>query len=70
MINRGAGGSGVQLNIYISSASDEYFVIKALEMPELSVRAATIGEIPEAVRAAAAEATGLAPADFDIIADY
>jgi hypothetical protein len=43
---------------------------KRLKLPELTARAGTIDEIPEAVRAAAAAHTGRAPEDFDVQVDY
>jgi hypothetical protein len=60
----------MQLNVYISSASDGLFHLRAVELPELAARTKRIEDIPEAVSAAAAEITGGTPADFDIVMAY
>ncbi|MBT2565068.1 hypothetical protein J7I84_00900 [Arthrobacter sp. ISL-85] len=49
------------LTAYIASASDGFFMVKTIEIPELAVRTGKIEQIPEAVRAAAA-ITGKGPA--------
>jgi hypothetical protein len=46
----------LQLNVYVASASDGFFTIKAVRMLELSAQARTLEEIPDAVRSAAADA--------------
>ncbi|GKV74465.1 hypothetical protein [Pseudarthrobacter sp. NCCP-2145] len=58
------------LNVYISSAADGYFLLRAVEIPELKVKAKRFDDIPDAVRAAAAAVTGKAPGDFEIALDY
>ncbi|WP_181405881.1 hypothetical protein [Pseudarthrobacter phenanthrenivorans] len=58
------------MNVYISSASDGYFLLKTVEIPELTARAGTIEDMPGAVRAAAAVLTGRAPDDFEVSLDY
>lgn len=58
------------LTVYISSATDGYFLVKAKELPDLAAKANSIEGIPDAARAAAANLTGRAPSDFDVIADY
>ncbi|MDJ0356701.1 hypothetical protein [Paenarthrobacter sp. PH39-S1] len=60
----------MQLNVYISDASDGHFLLKAVEMPELTARASRMDDIPDAVPAAAAALTGLAIGDFEITMDY
>lgn len=58
------------LTVYISSATDGYFLVKAKELPDLAAKAISIRGVPDAARAAAAKLTGLAPSDFDVIPDY
>jgi hypothetical protein len=58
------------LNVYISSATDGYFLLKAVEIPQLSVTVRGLDDIPRAVRAAAAALTGRAPEDFEISLNY
>jgi predicted RNase H-like HicB family nuclease len=60
----------LQLNVYISSAADGLFTIKAVQMPELVAHARTIEDIPLAARSAAAAIAGHAPGDFDIIMEF
>ncbi|MEV8181457.1 MULTISPECIES: hypothetical protein [Micrococcaceae] len=60
----------MKLNVYIASASDDFFTVKAVQMPELSAQARTLEEIPDAVRSAAAAVAGQ-PADFfDVVIDF
>lgn len=60
----------LQLNVYIASASDGFFTVKAAQMPQLSAQARTLADIPDAVRSAAAAITGQ-PADvFDVVIDF
>lgn len=60
----------MQLKVYVASASDGYFSVKCVLMPELTACAPTIKELPEAVRTAAAAITGPAVEDFDVIIDF
>lgn len=60
----------LQLNVYIASASDGFFTVKAVQMPELSTGARTLEEIPDAVRSAAAAAAGRPAEDFDVVLDF
>jgi hypothetical protein len=60
----------LQLNVYVANAADGFFLFKVVELPELTARAGTIDEIPEAVRVAAAALTGRAPEDFDVQVDF
>ncbi|WP_458782329.1 hypothetical protein [Arthrobacter sp. D3-16] len=60
----------MQLNVYISSADDGLFTIKAVQIPELTAHAQTIEGIPHAVRCAAGAMTGKQPEDFDVIIDF
>lgn len=60
----------MQLNVYIANASDGFFVVKAVQMPELSARTRTLEEIPDAVRAAAAAVAGRPADSFDVIMDF
>ncbi|MEW1812496.1 hypothetical protein AB0284_17540 [Pseudarthrobacter phenanthrenivorans] len=60
----------MQLNVYISSAADGIFRLKAAELPELTAQARELEDIPAAVRSAAAALTGREPGDFDITIDY
>jgi hypothetical protein len=61
---------GLQLNVYIASASDGFYTAKAVQMPELSAHARTLEEIPEAVRSAAAAVTGQPANFFDVVIDF
>jgi hypothetical protein len=67
---RKGSDKNLQLTVYISSASDGYFLLRAVELPDLTARAGTIDGIPVAVRDAAAVLTGRAPDDFDVSLDY
>jgi predicted RNase H-like HicB family nuclease len=67
---REGSDKNLQLNVYISSASDGYFLLRAVEIPELTARASTIEDIPAQVRTAAAALTGKAPDDFEVSLDY
>ena len=58
------------LNVYISSATDGFFLLRSVEIPELTVTARKLDDIPTVVRAAAAAVTGREPDDFDIVVDY
>ncbi len=60
----------LRLNVYISSADDRLFTIKAVQIPELTAHAQTLEGIPDAVRSATAALTGKQPKDFDIIIDF
>jgi hypothetical protein len=60
----------VLLNVYISSASDGLFTVKAVQMPKLIVHTRTIEEIPDAVRYAAAAIVGRRPEEFEVILDF
>lgn len=60
----------MQLNIYISSAADGLFTVRAIQIPALVAYARTIEDIPHAVRSAAAAIAGGAPDDFDIVMDF
>lgn len=60
----------MQLNVYIASASDGFFTVKAMSMPELSAQARTLEEIPDAVRSAAAVVAGQSPEDFEVVLDF
>lgn len=60
----------MRLTVYISSASDGYFLLKAKELPGLLAKAESIDEIADAVCEAAAALTGRSPLEFDVIADY
>ena len=59
----------MRLSVYIYSASDGHFQLKAPELPELTAEAWGMGNIP-GPRAAAAALTGRKPTDFDITLDY
>lgn len=60
----------MKLNVYISSAEDGILTVKAVQIPELSVQAGTIAEIPAAVRSAAAAISGHPPDDFVVVSDF
>lgn len=60
----------LQLNVYISSADDGLFTIKAVQIPELTAYARTIEGISDAARSAAAAIAGRQPEDFDVIIDF
>lgn len=60
----------MKLNVYISRAEDGILTVKAVQIPELSVQAGTIAEIPDAVRSAAASISGQSPDDFVVVADF
>ena len=58
------------LNAYISTATDGHFILKVVEIPELTALASTVDDIPDAARAAAARMTGTAAVDFDVRVNY
>ncbi|MBT2566948.1 hypothetical protein J7I84_10665 [Arthrobacter sp. ISL-85] len=60
----------MQLDTYISRASDGLFTAKTMQMPELTAQARTIEEIPHAVRSAAAAISGRPAENFDVILDF
>jgi hypothetical protein len=60
----------VQLNVYISSADDGLFTIKAVQLPELTAHTRTIEGISDAARSAAAAIAGRQPEDFEVIIDF
>ncbi|HEY1155282.1 MAG TPA: hypothetical protein VGE95_03195, partial [Arthrobacter sp.] len=60
----------VVLTTYINDATDHYFTLGIVELPEVRAAAADLAGIPEAVRAAAAKRTGMAPDVFTIVRDY
>lgn len=60
----------MQLNVYISSASDGLFTVKAVQMPELTAEAGTIEDVPNMVRSAAAAMVGGRPENFEVVFDF
>lgn len=60
----------MQLTVYISSAADGLLTVKTTQVPELSVLARTLEDIPDAVCAAAAALTGRTAEDFVVVMDF
>lgn len=56
----------MRLTTRIRSADDGWFALEVLELPELETYAKTFEEIPDAVRRAAATATGRDPDEFEV----
>lgn len=67
---KGGRDNRLQLNVYISSAADGIFTVKAVQMQELSAHARTLEDVPGAVRSAAAALTGESPEEFDLVLDF
>lgn len=65
-----SGREQLLLNVYISSAADGLLTVKSAQMPELSVLARTLENIPDAVCAAAAVLSGRTPEDFLVVMDF
>ena len=56
----------MELTVRIRSANDGWFALDVLELPELEAYAKAFDDIPDAVRKAAASATGREPSDFNV----
>lgn len=56
----------MRLTTRIRSANDGWFALDVLELPELEAYAKAFEDIPDAVRRAAAAATGRDPGEFDV----
>ncbi|MDQ0693174.1 hypothetical protein [Arthrobacter sp. W4I7] len=59
----------MQLKVYISTATDGFFTVKAVQMPELTAEARTLEDIPDALRSAAAAIVSQPPEDFHVVMD-
>lgn len=60
----------MRLTVQIKRANDGHLELEVEEIPQLSLTAKNLQEIPDVVKAAAAEWTGRPADEFTIIADY
>ncbi|MEV4988430.1 transcriptional regulator [Pseudarthrobacter sp. LMD1-1-1.1] len=56
----------MKLTARIRSASDGWLALEVIEMPGLEAAAKRFEDIPDAVRAAAAQSTGRPQTEFDV----
>ncbi|MFF2347009.1 hypothetical protein [Pseudarthrobacter sp. NPDC058119] len=60
----------MKLTAHIKDATDGWFDLRTLELPELQATAHRVEDIPEAVREAAAKITGKPASEFDVEVSY